>query len=67
MNDEVLEGGYRSTVKSTDGIEFHSMVGITFLKSGDRWEMNKDLEKFICGNWKAEGKCTAWINFFLIK
>lgn len=26
--------------------------------------MNKDFEKFINGNWKTEGKCTAWINFF---
>lgn len=26
--------------------------------------MNKDFEKFISGNWKAKGKCTAWINFF---
>lgn len=26
--------------------------------------MNKDLEKFINGDWKAERKCTAWINLF---
>lgn len=51
-------------VKSIEGVGFCYMVGITFLSLEIRWEMNEDFEKFISGNWKAEGKYTAWFNFF---